>query len=151
MLMQQPWRVESDAGSSGTVTADGQAVTMTYKLRDGERASQFVALVVDLPAVPADVNAIVLRGRAAAPLRVSAQLRFANDGDVRWRKSVYLDAGPEREAAIPFAALRPAAAPSPLPPVARATSLLFVVDLTNAVPGAQGSVTLRDVALARQE
>ena len=167
-LMTRPWRVESDPGSSGTVTATGKSVTLTYRLRAAERASQFVALVVDLDRVPDGVKSLLVRGNADRAMRVSAQLRFARDGDTRWRKSVYLDAE-QREAGIGVDRLRRAdppagvargqdddsarriAAGERLPDPTRATSLLFVVDLTNAAPGAQGSLTLTEVALVRDE
>ena len=163
-LMQASWRVESAAESAGEIAADGESLGLRYRLRGGEERSQFVAFVVDLRNVPADVNTIVFRGRADAPMRVSPQLRFGDAGDARWKSSVYLDQA-ERAVRIPFESLRPAdaetrphegdAARPTLPPVRpaanRATSLLFVVDLTNARPGDEGSLTLRDVALARAE
>jgi hypothetical protein len=163
-LMQASWRVESAAESAGEIAADGESLGLRYRLRGGEERSQFVAFVVDLRNVPADVNTIVFRGRADAPMRVSPQLRFGDAGDARWTSSVYLDQA-ERAVRIPFEMLRAAdaetrpdggdAARPTLPPVRpaanRATSLLFVVDLTNARPGDEGSFTLRDVALARAE
>jgi hypothetical protein len=87
-------------------------------------------------------------------MRMSAQLRFGQDQEQRWTRSIYLDST-EREARIPLTKLRHAkdgrtAPPPGRPSVSRATSLLFVVDLTNGVPGAQGSLTLRDVWLGVQ-
>jgi hypothetical protein len=153
-LTQASWHVESDPGSTGSITSDGTSVTLSYRLKDLPRASQFVAFAVDLHEVPPDVNTIALRGRAAEPMRMSAQLRFGQDREQRWTRSVYLDST-ERDARISLTKLRHAAesrtAPPPArPPVSRATSLLFVVDLTNGVPGAQGNLTLRDVGLGVQ-
>ena len=154
------WRVESDPESRGAVLADDQRVNLEYRLRGGARDSQFVALVVDLADVPPDVSAIVVRGFANAPMRASAQLRFAGDGDARWRKSIYFDNAESREVRISLDALRPAERPAAAgtavrpaarPDITRATSLLFVIDLTNGAPGAQGSLTLSDVALVREE
>ena len=71
-------------------------------------------------------------------MRVSVQLRFESAGGARWGHSVYLS--PEsRQIVVPFDRLLPADRPTgaDLPPTV-ATSLLFVVDLTNAAPGAQG-------------
>ena len=164
-LGERAWRIEAAPGSSGTVAKNGYEVQFSYSLGGGERASQFVALVVDVALVPREVDTITFRGAADRPMRVSAQLRFARDGDARWRRSVYLDAVQEREIRIPVATLRAAEATAPAsaqtvegqmptvlpvrPAIDRATSLLFVVDLTNAVPGASGRLMLRDVALAR--
>jgi hypothetical protein len=158
-LANAAWRVEADPGSSGAIAANAETVALTYRLKDEERASQFVALVVDLQSVPADANAITLRGRADRPMRVSAQLRFGGDRDERWGRSFYLDPSP-RDTRIPLDTLRRmgganaldgrgAGQSQPLP-VARATSLLFVIDLTNANPGDTGTLTVADVALGRQ-
>jgi hypothetical protein len=148
-LMDRDWRVEADRESSGTVTRSERAVELSYRLRDAVEASQFVAFVLDLPAVSGAADTIVFRARAAKPMRVSAQLRFGNDGGLRWRKSVYLD-GTDRVITIPLEALRPADRQvTVMPSPTRATSLLFVVDLTNAVAGAEGRLTLSDLALAR--
>jgi hypothetical protein len=67
---------------------------------------------------------------------------------------LYLDQT-ERDVYVPIVQLRHAVdgnarSSSTQPTINRATSLLFVIDLINAAPGAQGSVTLRDVALAKQ-
>ena len=147
-LLQRDWRVESDGGSSGSIRADERGVELTYSLRGGGRASQFVAFVVDLPPVPERIDALLIRGRARQPMRISAQLRFAQDGSARWRKSVYFDNSADTEVAIPVAALRPAESGAAMPPVTRATSLLLVVDLINTAPGAQGSLILTELSLA---
>ena len=82
------------------------------------------------------------------PMRVSAQLRFARDGDRRWRRSFYVDTV-EREVRIPMSRLRPADGPGPLPPITRASSLLLVVDLTNAAPGSEGSLVISALQFVR--
>jgi hypothetical protein len=147
-LRAAPWHGESSDGSTATVTANDGAATLVYTLPGGVEASQFAALAVDLPTAPADSATVSFRGVSPQPMRVSVQLRFAQDGGIRWRKSVYLD-GEEREVVIPIEQFRPADAMTTRPAIARATSLLFVVDLTNATPGAQGRVTVRDVRLGR--
>lgn len=147
-LDRQSWRAEVSSGSSATVAENQGAVTFEFSLRSGEDASQFAALVHDLAAPPAETAFVSFRGRAARPMRFSVQLRFAQDGMVRWRTPVYL--GPEeREVVLPVVRFRPADGNGARPAIGRVTSLLFVVDLTNAAPGTQGSFTLSDVALAR--
>ncbi len=140
----EAWRVETSTGSSATVATEGGEVSLSYHLGDAE-ASPFAALAAHLHGIPDGANQIVFRGRAARPMRVSAQLRFAV-GEARWTRSVYLDTS-DREVTIPIESMRPAEAPRQMPPLSTATSLLVVVDLTNARPGEQGSFTLADAAL----
>jgi hypothetical protein len=63
-------------------------------------------------------------------------------------KSVYVDSSPTPLTAS-VADFRRADGPPTRPDAIRATSLLFVVDLTNARPGDRGSIRLSDLALAR--
>jgi hypothetical protein len=140
------WRTEVSPGSVASVN-DGTATRFTYRLAGGEAASQFVALVQDLRDVP-EFSTVVLRVRAARPMRPSAQLRYAGDGGRRWKRSFYADQT-EREVRIPVAQLRPADGPGTQPPSSRATSLLLVVDLTNAAPGTEGRLDFTDVRLTR--
>ena len=137
------WRVENDTESSGRVSGAGNLVTLEYRLAGGSRRSQFTAAAVDLD-VPAAFDRLSFRGRAGAPMRVSVQLRFKPD-DRRWVKSVYL--GPEeRDVTIRLAEMRSAEqGRAPMPLVSTARSILFVVDLVNAQPGASGSLTIGDL------
>ena len=143
------WRTEASTGSRASVGVGKSEVRFTYELAGGHPASQFAALVNDLRDLP-DISAIALRASASHPMRISAQLRFAQDGLRRWKRSFYLDQA-ARTIRIPIAALRPADGPGPMPPTSRATSLLLVADLTNAVPGARGDFTVSDVALEKSE
>jgi hypothetical protein len=95
-----------------------------------------------------DFSAVAFTARASRPARVSVQLRFARDGGFRWRRSFYAD-GSGREVRIPVDRMRPADGPSARPPASRATSLLFVVDLTNAAPGTEGTLSLENVRLVQ--
>ena len=80
-------------------------------------------------------------------MRVSVQLRFDNAGGARWVRSVYLS--PEsREVVVPVDHLLPAERPITRPPSESASTFLFVVDLTNASPGAQGRFEISDLRLA---
>jgi hypothetical protein len=142
-----PWRTEHSPGATATVAAGKLAIEFGYRLPDGPPASQFAALVRDLPAA-SDFSAIVFRARASRPMRISTQLRFAGEGGVRWRRSFYADAS-ERDVRIPIDRMRPADGPGNRPPAARASSLLFVVDLTNAAPGAAGRFSVAEVRLVR--
>jgi hypothetical protein len=123
------------------------AVAFAYRLAGGGASSQFAALVRDL-AAPPDFAAVTFVGRASRPMRISIQLRFAQDGDQRWRKSFYADTV-ARPVTIAVDQLRPADRPGRHPALSRASSLLFVVDLTNAAPAAEGSFTIADLAFVR--
>ena len=141
------WRTEVSTGSSASVGVEKSDVRFTYELAGGNPASQFAALVHDLRDVP-EFSAVAFRASASHPMRASAQLRFAQDGLRRWKRSFYVDQT-ERLVRIPVAELRPADAPGAVPSTSRATSLLLVVDLTNAAPGARGDLTISDVALEK--
>jgi hypothetical protein len=145
-----PWRIEKEQGSAGDVRVDEKSgeVAFDYHLRDGVRVSQFVAAVIDLPRNPPPFEAVSFVARANGPSRVSVQLRFAGDAHARWVKSVYVDSSPTPLTAS-VADFRRADGPPTRPDAIRATSLLFVVDLTNARPGDRGSIRLSDLALAR--
>jgi hypothetical protein len=141
------WRTEISNGSSASVSVEKSDVRFTYELAPGNPASQFAALVHDLRDLQ-EFSAIAFKARAPHPMRVSTQLRFAQDGLRRWRRSFYVDQN-ERDVRIPIAELRPADGPGPQPSSSRATSLLLVIDLTNAVPGARGGLTVSEVRLER--
>jgi hypothetical protein len=146
-LASNVWKVESSPHSSALM-AGGEPVRLQFQLRPDVRASQFVALVSDLTNVPEDADVLAFSGSASRPMRVSAQLRFGSESDVRWGRSIYLEPS-EREVRIPMDSLRPEGAAATRPPLAQASSLLFVVDLTNAAPGATGEFAIRDVRFAR--
>jgi hypothetical protein len=140
------WRIEKDASSGGTlVVKDERTVAVDFRLQTGPRESQFVALAGDLSGGIA-AEQIVFDGHAIRPMRLSVQLRFPGN-EQRWVKSIYLDASP-REVVVPVEAMVPAERRAGAMPVAAsARSILFVVDLTNASPGALGSFTIANVRL----
>ena len=146
-LKDPSWRIEKEEGSQGTVRNSQAGVEFTYRLREGSRASQFVALATDLTDVP-EFDGVRFSVQSAAARRLSVQLRFSRDGEARWRKSVYVDST-RQVITVPVESLRRADGPPARPAVQRATSLLFVVDLTNAIPGDSGRIEIADVALVR--
>jgi hypothetical protein len=82
-------------------------------------------------------------------MRVSVQLRYPEKGGARWAHSVFIDES-TRQVVVPIGRLAPAdrqAGPAPDP--SGAASLLFVVDLTNALPGDAGSFEIGGVRLGR--
>jgi hypothetical protein len=142
------WRIEHSDGSDGSSSVTDGAVEFAYRLRGGPPASQFVALVADLPRGLAEFRGVSFTGQASAPTRLSVQFRFAEDGSARWRKSVYFDEQPRRSS-VAVEHLGRVDGPPQRPDIRRATSVLFVIDLTNARPGDSGKVTLRDIVLTR--
>jgi hypothetical protein len=143
------WHLEKDPASDATVTSGLAQGRIDYRLRKGEVASQFVALACDLPSVTEPFEWVQFRVRSGSPSRISVQLRFGRDGERRWRRSVYSDAT-ARNAQVALADLVPAERDGHgLPEPTRATTILFVVDLTNARPGSAGEFTIYDLALAR--
>jgi hypothetical protein len=87
--------------------------------------------------------------RAARPGRLSVQLRFQSSGGARWARSVFVDAE-RREVTIAVDHMNPADfQQAHRPDPSTASSLLFVVDLTNARPGDSNSVTISDLKLVK--
>jgi hypothetical protein len=142
------WRVEASPGSSGKIGLEGETVTLSYSMAAGATPSPFVALATDLQRADADVRAVSFRGSADRPMRVSVQLRFNGDASARWGRSVYLDAT-ERLIVLDLKTFRAASGSLALPPPSQASSLLFVVDLVNAVPGAKGSFAIDEASFVR--
>jgi hypothetical protein len=149
-LRNATWRIEKETSSQGAARTEaaGGGVAFDYRLGAGEPANQFAALVTDLPRAVPPFGAVTFVADAPRPSRISVQLRFASDGDVRWVKSVYVDSA-RRPITVAIDEMRPAEGVASRPDVSRATSLLFVVDLTNAKPGDEGTLGLRNIALAK--
>jgi len=141
-----PGQVEKDPLSTASATTAQDQHALAFHLRAGERVSQYAALSLPLGQGPR-FDRIAFTGRSATPMRVSVQLRFEGAGGARWGHSVYLSPEP-REVVVSVDGLLPADQPMPMPPTESATSLLFVVDLTNALPGSQGRFEISNLRLA---
>jgi hypothetical protein len=141
-------QIEKDPVSAGRLASSGSVRRVDYQLRDGARASQYVALAVPLgPNLPA-FDRVVFSARSGAPMRISVQLRFEAAAGARWGRSVYLSQD-DRRVVVPLDRLRAADGVVQPPPYESASSLLFVVDLANALPGSRGWFEIADLALAR--
>ena len=139
-----PWRIEKDPSSSAMLRTGEHEATLEYKLGEGARNSQFVALATDLQV--RSLTAVDLSLAGDRPVRVWVQLRSA-DGS-RWGRSYYVDpAGSALH--VPVASLAPLGAPRGTSTVQDATSLLLVVDLTNAQPGRSGTLRVLRSALVQ--
>jgi hypothetical protein len=81
-------------------------------------------------------------------MRISVQVRFGDQRATRWARSVYVS--PEsRRLTVPFAEFVLADGDRSLSPSSSASSILFVVDLTNARPGFSGSFEIANLALVK--
>jgi hypothetical protein len=141
-------RVEKEAGSSAQLTEQGGIRALEYRLRSGERVSQYVALAIPIDRSSAGWDSLAFDARSAAPMRVSVQLRFDNSGGARWLHSVYFSPDVRRSVITVDRFLAAEGSPS-RPDFSAATSLLFVVDLTNERPGGQGRFEVSKIVLGR--
>ena len=140
------WRVEHRAGSTGDLEAHEGGFVLRYELAAGARESQYVAAASDLSGEP--FTGIYFEATADRPTRVSVQLRYPPD-DHRWTRSVYVDGTP-RTIYVPVEGLSSTDAGGRAPaPAGVPRSILFVVDLVNASPGQQGSLTVRNLRARR--
>jgi hypothetical protein len=101
-----------------------------------------------VPANLSSLDALRFNVRTATPSRVSVQLRFNSHGGARWARSVYVTPQ-DSEAAIILKQLKSVEGTSPMPPLPSASSLLFVIDLTNAKPGQKGTLQISNVAFGQ--
>jgi hypothetical protein len=108
-------------------------VELEYTLRAGGRASQYVAVAA--PTSLPQVHAVRLTIAANRPARVSIQLRTP-DGR-RWRRSEYVSTEP-RTVTLSAQDFRPIDDAPQQVAGQSITSVLLVIDLTNASPGRAG-------------
>jgi hypothetical protein len=134
--------VEHSAMSAGAVQVvraeNGTQLSLRYALGGKLSDAPFVAFATGTPEI-AGHTGVRFTGRASRPMRISVQLRAAEEqGSGRWRRSVYLDEN-ARVVTVPFAEFRPVrtglAPAAPLPSI---TSLLFVLDTMNTALGSNG-------------
>jgi hypothetical protein len=145
-----PWHVETDPASTAHVEQrrppEGP-VEFTYRLGPGTRGGQHAALGISVGNALTNRTRLAFRARASQPMRLSVQARRPQTGE-RWQRSVYLDAN-LREIVVPFTQLKPVGTTGQAFDPRTIDTVLFVVDLTNAVPGASGSLTISDLQVER--
>ncbi len=140
-LQADAWRIEKDPGSSAILRTSG-GVELDYTLRSGARASQYVAIAAP---VSGGTNGVGLTLACDRPTRASIQLRTAEG--LRWRTSVYVPTDP-RQIFLPIAVFRPVDQAPDRVDASRVTSVLIVIDLTNASPGRSGAVRILRAVLS---
>jgi hypothetical protein len=140
----ESWQVERDTTSRAVWTPSEKTADIVGALDvvlgrgDGSRGP-YGALALGLP--PGTItseDSIEFEARADRPCRLSLQLRAGDStADRRWRRSLYLD-GTTRTYRVPVRTLQ-SVSDEQLPPrpadLARADSLLFVLDSVNLNPG----------------
>lgn len=140
-----PWRIEKDPASSAILRVSSHSVELAYRLAEGSRGSQFVALATDIHNDP--IRGMHFGLQTDRPARVSVQVRTP-DGR-RWGRSYYVDPTGS-ELVVPLQDLNPIeAAGGGAPDPKTLTSILLVLDLTNAVPGHSGQLTVLSSELVR--
>jgi hypothetical protein len=149
------WAIEkaptSQASLAAGIAADGTAaMKFTWRLGDGAPHGQYVALALPVSALDFEgVDALQLWLQAPRPMRLSVQLRVPRGTGLRWERSVYLDATP-RSVIVPLGEMRAVDGPRQQHvDLARADTLLLVVDTVNATPGSAGECWVGRVATAR--
>jgi hypothetical protein len=140
-----PWRIEKDAASSAILRTAATSVELEYTLAGGGRNSQFVALASDLNAET--FSALGFRLQTDRPARIWVQVR-SGDGR-RWGRTAYVDPAGS-DLLLPLATVRPMGqAAAGIPASREVTSILLVIDLTNAFPGRQGRLTVLSSELVK--
>jgi hypothetical protein len=146
-----PWTIERDPASSAQLSQDGAELRFGFALAPGQPRGQYAALVTDV-GTASGVDRVQFTARAAAPLRLSLQVRLPGAGEgQRWRRSVYLDTTP-RQVTVDlqeFEAVERSTSQQPI--VAPVRTLLFVVDTLNSRTGSEGVFWISDVALGLKQ
>jgi hypothetical protein len=129
-----------------------RTLEFTYQLRQGERASQYVAVVTQRVASIATATRVSFRASADKPMRLSVQVRRPLEGSgegERWLRSIYVDSTP-RDITVMFDDMRPVPpARTAHPPLDKVHALLFVVDTEHTPPGTSGRVLIDGLRFER--
>lgn len=147
------WHPEAELTSLATVNrADtGTGVVLRYRLGDGDPVHQFAAAAVETPGGLGSYDRLRLVLRSDHDMRLSVQARVAVEPgrDDRWQRSLFVDRQ-QRERTVLFSNMTPIGqTATPRPRLGEVHSLVFVVDLAHARPGASGRVWFDEVGLQR--
>jgi hypothetical protein len=149
-FVEGTWTAEHDPTTAVRIEQDAGRQIVRTTLGAGVSASQFGAAAIPWPAVAGGTpEALTFTATAAAPMRVSVQVREPAERDGRrWIRSVYLDTSP-RHVRIPLSDMRPVWPASGAPPVDRLHAILLVVDTVNARPGDARKFTVEHLGIER--
>lgn len=146
------WRVEKSRESEGAInvvrTVSGTQVSFRFALGGSDADGPFAGMVLPAGAITG-ADRLMFTAAASRPLRISVQLRSpGGPTGERWRRSVYVDET-ARTITVPFAEMTRVGGGNDRPIVDRVSDVLFVVDMTNARPGANGQIWIDDVKYGR--
>lgn len=137
------------ADSRDRTFAGEPGLDWSFALAPGAAAGQFAAVAIPVSEGLSAFDRVRFRVTAASPMRVWVQLRAPVGNTERWGRTFYADATP-RSIDLPFASFAPIGVTSSAQaPLDRVTTLLFVVDTLNTLPGTKGSMTLSDVGFVK--
>jgi hypothetical protein len=120
-----------------------------FALSPGIPRGQFAAVQVPVTGGLAAFDRVRFTATSPRPLRAWVQLRAPVGNTERWGTTFYADAE-ERIIDVPLRSFMPiGVTSSEQPPLERVTSLLFVVDTLNFLPGTSGSMVLSEIAFVR--
>jgi len=149
------WRVEHDPSSlvavEPTLIVGGADLRFRYGLAGGAPGGQVAALAYDTPRGVSDHDRLTVSIRAEHAMRVSVQLRGAEDQTQpsRWQRSIYVDPI-QQERTVYFDDLMPMGdTRAAKPDLAAIRSILLVVDANNTKPGDSGRIWIRKAELQR--
>jgi hypothetical protein len=129
--------------------AGDPAITWTFALGPGAAVGQIAAVAIPVTGGLAAYDRIRFLAAAQTPMRVWVQLRAPVGNTERWGATFYAGTEPGL-IDIPFTKFRSiGVTASPLAPLDRVDSILFVVDTMNSLPGKKGRLTIADVGLVK--
>jgi hypothetical protein len=143
-----PWHTEQDERSFAKIAQKDYPtgeVELAFRLAS-DGAGRYAALGIGVGKALTERTHLAFRARASRPMRVSVQARHPGTGN-RWQRSIFLDPQP-RDVIVRFTDMTPIGSSDTFDP-ALADTLLFVVDATNTLPGAEGSFTLENLRVER--
>jgi hypothetical protein len=151
LLSGPEWAIEHGPSSSGSIGGSAAALDFQWAVGAEQPGLEYAALARSMGDGAASFDRIEFTASAAAPMRLSVQVRLpgGRDGE-RWGRSVYIDQTP-RPITVRLVDVTPQGFRSTTlrPVVARIKSILFVIDTLNTAPGSRGNVHLSDIRLVR--
>lgn len=143
------WKAEKHSTSVSDVRPADGTMAMAFQLASGPISGQYAAMSYAMPGGE-DFTAIRATLRAAAPMRLSVQVRQPGGADgERWHRSVYVDETP-REVTLALSDFQLGEHPTPRKPTPTLVrSLMFVVDTWHTRPGTSGTVWVSGVSIGR--
>ena len=139
--------IEKDAESSATLGGESGSRILKFRLRPGERVSQYAAFAIPLAQDPPELHQWRLPG--GRPHLCASRFNFVSKRQVALAGGIRSHVAGGTRDCHTLDRLIALDRPGQSLPGRGATSLLFVVDLTNAAPGLEGEFEISSLRLAR--